>query len=341
VSPRLAVVRWLAVVALAGGAASCSKKSKHTVSPEVSGLAAVPASAEVVVAADVARVIDAPLVQRAVDQLLSRDGGLSQRWQAMRERCKLEAKDIKRVVLAIGPHTGPQPGTGPVLMVATGKLVETDLAACVRAMVGEGGGTLTAKELDGHTLYQAKDGNRVMFFAFGRPDTVILGASEAFVTEALGAGKKVMDNPEMAQWIGMADQAAPLWAAGRVDERVKAGLVKATAGALKQGPTAIVAALDVTKGAQVSLGAIMSTPDDAKNLESFAKTQLGGLAMVAQAKSLGTIVDKLTIAADGNLVRFKLDLDPDEVNRLVSALDGGGGSAKDSPPPAGSDAPGP
>src|SRR5262249_50375440 len=152
-------------------------------------------------AADVARVIDAPLVQRAVDQLLSRDGGLSNRWQDLHEHCKLDAKDIKHVVLAIGPHAGPQPGTGPVLMVATGKLVETDLAACVRAMVGKGGGELTAKEVDGHTLYQAKDGNRTMFFAFGRPDTVILGANEDFVKEALGTGKKVLDNVELAQWI--------------------------------------------------------------------------------------------------------------------------------------------
>ena len=130
------------------------------------------------------------------------------------------------------------------------------------------------------------------------------------------------------------DQHAPLWAAGRVDDRVRQGLVKATAGALSAGPTAIVAAFDPTKGARIELGALMASADDAKNLESFAKTQLGGLAMVAQAKSLGGIVDKLDIAADGTLVHFKLDLDQDEVNRLVSALDGGGGSAKDSPPPA-------
>jgi hypothetical protein len=58
--------------------------------------------------------------------------------------------------------------------------------------------------------------------------------------------------------------------------------------------------------------------------------------MVAQAKSLGSLVDKVDIAADGTVVHFKLDLDQDEVNRLVSALDGGGGSAKDSPPPTGS-----
>ena len=318
-------------------AAGCSKKSSHQLSPEVSGLAAVPASAEVVIVADVARIIDAPLVDRAVDQLLARDGGLATRWKDLHDHCKVDAKTIKHVVLAIGPHVGPQPGTGPVLMVATGQLVETELAACVRAMVGQGGGTLTARPLNDRTLYEAKDGNRVMYFAFGRPDTVILSANEAFVTEALdGAGKKVLDNPDLAKWIGLADQRAPLWAAGRVDDRVRQGLVKSSGGKLSAGPAAIVAAFDPTTGAKLSLGAIMTTEDDAKTLESFAKTQLGAFAMVAQAKSLGKIVDKVEIVADGTLVRFKVALDPDEVNQLVSVLDGAGGSAKDTPPPTGS-----
>ena len=63
-----------------------------------------------------------------------------------------------------------------MLVVATGQLVETDFAACVRQLVGKGGGTLTAKSAEGNkTLYEAKDGNRVMSFAFGRADTVVLG----------------------------------------------------------------------------------------------------------------------------------------------------------------------
>ena len=78
-------------------------------------------------------------------------------------------------MLAIGPQAGnQQTGTGPVLMVATGKIAETELAACVRGMVGQGGGDVTAKTVAGHTLYVAKDGNRTMYFAFGRPDTVLL-----------------------------------------------------------------------------------------------------------------------------------------------------------------------
>ena len=47
------------------------------------------------------------------------------------------------------------------------------------------------------TVYEAKDGNRVMDFAFVRPDTVVLGSNEAFVTEAIGTGKKALDNAEL------------------------------------------------------------------------------------------------------------------------------------------------
>jgi hypothetical protein len=69
-------------------------------------------------------------------------------------------------------------------------------------------------------------------------------------------------------------------------------------------------------------------------LESFAKGQLALMAMAAQAKSLGRIVDKIAIAADGDLVSFRATLDMDEVNLLISALDGGGAAAQDSPPAA-------
>jgi hypothetical protein len=326
------VSRRAGFVALVLALASCGKKHPSGPPPEITGLAAVPASAQVVVVADVPRVVDAPLVDRAVDMLIARDPALAASWQKLHDSCKLDVKNIKHVTLAIGAHQGPQPGTGPVLLVATGQIVETELAGCVRTLVGQGGGTLTAKPSGDHTLYEAKDGNRVMYFAFGRADTVILGASEAFVTEAIGTGKKITDNPEMAKWIAMADQRAPIWAAGVVDERVKQGMVKASQGQVTSGPTAYTAAFDPTSGAKLELDAMMASPADAKTLESFAKSQLAAIGMVAQAKSLGTIVDKISIAADGVALRFKASLGPDEVNQLISALDGGGGSAETATP---------
>jgi hypothetical protein len=301
--------------------------------PEITGLAAVPSTAQVVIAADVARVIDSPLVERAIEQLLVRDATLAARWQKLKDACKLDVgTQVKRLVLAIGPHAGPQPGTGPVLVVATGKLVESELAACVRAMVGQGGGSLTATTAGGRTVYQAQDAGRTMYFAFGRSDTVVLGSDAAFVTEAIDAGKKVLDDPDMKRWIGLADQNAPVWAAGRVDERVRTGLVRVTDKQLGQGPQAFVVAFDPTTGAEVELGAVMATTGDAKTLESFAKNQLALLGMAAQVKGLMKVVDRVKITAEGDVVRFRAALDVDDVNQLVSALDGGGAAKQDSPP---------
>jgi hypothetical protein len=317
--------------------ASCSKKSSSGgPAPDLTGLSAIPASAVAVVEIDVPRVLGAPLVERAIDVLLQRDPVLADRWKQLHDSCKLDPRQFQHIAIAMGPHSGPQPGTGPVLVVATGKLVETELAACVRTMVGSGSGSLTASPLGTRTLYQAKDGTHTMFFAFGRADTVVMSANEAFVTEALGAGKKLPDNPEMAKWIAMADQKAPIWAAGRVDERVAQGLVKATAGQLSAGPTAMIVAIDLSRGAKLELDGVMASPADAKALESFAKTQLGGLAMAAQAVSLGVLVAKVRITADASVVRLSAALDSDEVNQLVSVLDGGKGSAQSAPPSTGS-----
>jgi hypothetical protein len=188
--------------------------------------------------------------------------------------------------------------------------------------------------VQGHTLYEAADGKRTMYFAFGRPDTVVLGSNEKYVEEALGTGKKVHDDPALSGWVGRANQKAPVWAAGRVDERVKAGLVRVTNGQLKDGPQAMLLSVDPTNGAKIEISAIMASADDAKTLESFAKTQLGLMAMAAQAKSLGRVVDKVQISTENDTVRFRADLGMDEVNLLISVLDGGAPGEQVSPPPA-------
>jgi hypothetical protein len=321
---RLAFLCGLAV------AAGCHKKSGPP--PEVTGLAAVPATAEVVIGLDVARVAGSPLVARAADQLLDRDPELAGRWRKLRDGCKLDPSQIQHVVLAIGPHAGPQPGTGPVLLVATGKISETALATCVRGLVGQGGGSLDVEQVAGRTMYVAKDGGRVVYFAFGRPDTVVLGSNEQFVADAVGSGTKVLDNPDMKRWIELAGQGEPLWAAGKVDDRVRTGLVRVTNGQLSAGPVAMVVAVNPTSGAKASLRVVMASDKDAKALESFASSQKALLGYAAQVKSLGPLVDKVQIAADGPVVRFSVDLSIDDVNHVVSVLDGKGEPAQDSPP---------
>lgn len=328
----------IAILVLSLATGACGKKKSGDPSgpsPEVTGLAAVPASAQVLIGVDVTKLQDSALVTRAVDQLLMRDPVLAAKWGSVQESCKLDlAKQLKRVMLALGPPPqGAATGTGPVLMVAIGTIAEPDLASCIRTMVGKGGGELTVKTVAGRSLYQVKDGNRTMFYAFGRPDTIILGTSEPWVLDALGTGPKAMDNPEIKTLLPLADQNAPVWALGKVDERVRQGLVGASAGRLKAGPQAIVATLDPTDGARINLGAVMSSAEDAKALESFANTELKVVAMVAQMKSLGPLVAKVAVTAEGTVVRFRAPLTVEDVNQLLSVLDEKPASEQGSPPP--------
>ncbi|MBS1122385.1 MAG: hypothetical protein H6Q90_4613 [Deltaproteobacteria bacterium] len=320
-------------------AAACGKKSDGPSGPppEVTGLAAVPSNAEVIIGADVGKLADSPIVARAVDQLLLRDPTLAQKWAQVRDGCKLDiARQVKHVMLALGPTPpGGRAGTGPALMVATGTIPEHDLADCIGKLVGKGGGSVTGRDVAGRTVYEVKDGARVMYFSFGRADTVVLGTTEAYVVEAIGAGKKAIDHPELAVWLKQTNQNAPIWGVGRVDERVRKGLV-GVLGGLKAGPSAFVGSIDPTEGAKLELGAIMASPEDAKQLESYVNDQKKLLGMVAQAKSLGTVVNKVAITSSGSNVRFRVALDMVDVNQLLSMLDGGQPPAQDSPPSNGS-----
>lgn len=320
----LALVAALAAVACKGGG------RKGTAAPPLAGLDAVPATATAVVGIDVARVAASPLVQRAVEQLLLRDAELAERWQRLRDECKLElTQSVRQVVLALGAKAD---AGAPVLLVATGTLAETELATCVRGLVGKGGGALTARAVEGRTVYQAKEGNRSVWFGFGRADTVVLGSQEAFVLEALGTGAKVTSSPGLGPLLADVERKEPLWAAGLVSPEVGDRLLKPSNGALKAGPKGFLFSADVTAGARVALTAVMGSDDDAKALESLAKQQLSLLAVAAQIRSLGRIVGKISASAQGPKVRLSIALDPAEINQLLSAVDSAAPGSQDAPP---------
>jgi hypothetical protein len=240
-------------------------------------------------------------------------------------------------MVALGPSpAGGRIGTGPMVMIATGKVFEADLVKCVRDIVGKGGGSVVVKSPEGRTLYQVKDGGRTMFIAFGRPDTVILGNNEAYVQEAVGTGRKALDEPELAAWLKLADQNAPVWVVGRVAERLKLGLVRASSNTLKAGAKAYVGSLDLTGGVKVDLVALMESPEDAKQLESLLNLNLVGLSWAAQVAALAKVVQKVTVKAEGPSVRFSVPLTMEDVNRVLRALDGDKAAAQDSPPAGGS-----
>jgi hypothetical protein len=338
--PRRAA--WIALAltaALAALAAGCGRKRSAAAGPppEVSGLAAVPSDADVIVGMDVARLAESPIIARAIDMLLQREPSLAGRWQALRESCKLDVKSVHHIMIALGPPPpGGRFGTGPMVMIATGKIAEPELVKCVRDIVGKGGGSLVVKEQDGRTLYHVKDGTRTMYIAFGRPDTVILGNSDRYVVEAVGGGKKALEHPELAAWLKLADQRAPVWVVGRVAERLKAGLIRASDGTLKAGAKAYVGSLDLTEGVKGELLALMESPEDAKQLESLVNVNLVPLSWAAQVKSLAKVVKKLSVSSKGPTVRFSAPLTMDDVNRLLSALDADRAPAQDSPPAGGS-----
>lgn len=315
----------LAIVSIGAiGASACGgkKEKEHRAPPpEVTGLAAVPATAQVVIGIDVAKLAGSPIVARAAEQLLLREPSLAESWAHVNDACKIDVlKQVKHVVLALGPSTSAA-GSGAVLAVATGTLSEPDLATCVRTMVGKGGGALTTKNVAGRSLYQVKDGNRVMHFGFGRPDTIVLGTDEAWVVEGLSANKKVLDNPEMSGWLQKVDQYGPVFAVGRVDERVGKGLVAASGGKLTKPAQAFFVNLDPTNGAKALLGVVMPDPEAAKQLESFANKELLVASVAAQIASLGPVVEKLQAKVEGNVLRFTVELTMSEVNQLLSVLD--------------------
>lgn len=324
----------LAALCLAAVGCGGKKAPPSGPPPELTGLAVVPASAVAVVGLDLAKLEDSPVIDRVTEQLLAHDTVLAERWQRLHDECKIDlGKQIKRVMLALGPpRSAPAPGSGPVLMVAVGTLAEAELKDCVTKLVGGGGGSVTGTAVDGRTLYLAKDGSRTMYFAYSRPDTVVLCSDQAYLVEALGTGKKAPDNPDLTAWRQLVNQNSPAWAVGRTDPRIREGLVQLTEGKVAAGPVAFALGADFADGVKLQLTAVMATPEQAKSLESFVNGELALLVAAAQLKSLGSLVGKLTVAAEDSRVQFRAALSNSDVNQVLSALDGETPPAQDRAP---------
>jgi hypothetical protein len=310
-------------------AVACTKKKKDggVAAEQVSGLSAIPASARVVIGATPERLADSAVVARAFARLLERDADLALRIDRLAQGCGLDWRTRVRSLHVALTDAAPQP-----LLVVTGKLVEADIAKCVQTTVGAGGGSMTVEQADGRTLYHVVEGERSMWFAFGRSDTVLLSGSRDLVIAGLGDGEKVLDDPEMRALIERANTRAPLWAVGQVDHELGERLQKLTRGKVSTPPRAFLASLDPSDGLAAELSAVTASVEEAKALETQVETMLALLAMAAQAKGLGPAAGKLTSRQDGDIVHVGVALTDEELKSVLSTVDTGPAPPQDAGP---------
>ena len=332
--PCLALVALLAAALGASPSTGCRDKPAPAkiVAPTIAGMDAVPASAQVVLSFDLPAVLESTLVTRAIGQLLARDPDLAKRWQTLRDSCRIQlGEQVRTLLVAVG---APAAGQRPALLVATGKLVEADLASCVRSLVGSGGGTLTMSDQAGRMVYKAQEGSRTVFFTFGQPDTVIFSASATLLNEATSTGPRFAGQPAIAAALARTKRGTPIWGVGVVDGKVGQGLVKASAGKITTGPTLMRVEIDPRTGLAGQVVLVMASEADAWELETFATAQLSLLAMASQVVSRGPVVGKTKVSRAGAEVTLATQLTNDDLNHLLTAIDRLGADKQDASPSA-------
>lgn len=300
----------------------------------VTGLSAVPRDATALVGVNVASLRSSWLVRRAVAQMFRRDPGLEERIEQLARACKLDpAADLDSFIIGVSgaPADPDSSGEHEAVMVVTGTFAEADLASCVGQSVAEDGGSLTSQRVDGRTLYrvgQRSGGRDSVWFTVSAPRTLVIATSSSWLARAVGDGDKIADSPSMAALLERVDQDAGIWVAGEIDQRVGAGLVELTAGAVNSPPRAMFGHGRFDAGAGFVLGAVMSSPEDAKYLVSLAKDQLSLGVWAAQRYGLGPLVSKLGVDSEGKTVYLRLSLSEEELRQVLAQIDTPAGSAQ-------------
>jgi len=331
IATRLIVAALVAASLVAGG---CKKKKGAAGgSAPVAALGAIPSDATVVVGIDVRQLAQADVVVRAVDQMLVRDPDLAARLARLAKDCGVDvAQQVKSVHLALGPRATKGGMAPPSLLVATGQLAEPALTACLQAGAGSGGGQLSVRDVGGRALYKLTEGARVLHFAFGQADTVVIGADETWVLAAVGGSAKVEASPTLGPLLERVDRGAAVWTAATMDAELGTALTRITKGKVSAAPRALHGALRTREGLIGELSFVMASEPDADALVGFARAELEILAMAAQAMGLGRLVAKVRVERKGAEAQFRVALSDDEVRQVLSAIDRGQGSGQDAHP---------
>jgi hypothetical protein len=327
---RAGALALVALCACAFASSGCGKKKKSaaTVQAEraeaaaqVEGLGALPADVRVVVGANVPMLAASKVVRRAFTSMVERDGSLAGRIAELQERCKIDpAKDLSSVVVGLLGSTSQR----DVVLVAKGHFDEAAIAKCVEGALSERGGSLEKKPQAGVTIYLVHnpEGGGDVVFTFGAPDVLVVADSEALLLRARDpAAPKLTSNAAMMKLVKATDSRAALWGAGVVAPEVGAGLVKASGNRIKEPASAMYGFVNLDTGLALELALQMASPDDAKAIDEVVQKQLSQFSIMAQAYSLGSIVNKIRPAAQGSLFVVTLSLDAEELARLESLLD--------------------
>jgi hypothetical protein len=313
-----------AAAALAGGCGDSAEEDAKAVAAAVEGIAAVPASADVILGADVGALARSALIERAIAGMLTADPGLREELQKLLGGCGTDpVRDVSSVLLAMDNPEKEGAGADRVLLVATGHLSEAKLTSCVGKHMSQLGGKLVEKTEGGRVTYQADapPGRLDVWFAFGSPETLIVSSSGEFLAEAMGTGPRVAGDASMAQLIKRArTPGAALWAAGRVPPAVGKGLAAATGGKVG-APRAMFGHVAAETGLTVELGVELASAEEAKAALSLAQNQLRLLTQVAQKWRLGRSVAKVSTEAVGPTLFFRANLTDEELRQALAPID--------------------
>jgi hypothetical protein len=309
----------LVIAALCAG---CGKKAnnKPATPPPIEGLEALPAGVTRVVGGDVKKLMASRMVRRAVDGVLARDKVLAERIASLIESCGLEPGDnVTGFVIGLGP------GPTDSVMAVRGKFVENSLAACVQKAMIDSGGKLVSVVIAGRSAYvahpgQGEEASAPVYFAVGSPRSLVFAASEAWLARAMGEGKRMTDDPEMAGLMRRAPAGAALWAVGRVPDEVASGLARAAANEI-EAPRSMIARIDLTDVFAAELRVEFPRVDDANKLKSLAQFQLPAMIAVSQRYGLGGLLQKLEVETEKNVVVLRVSATEEELSELLVAVD--------------------
>lgn len=302
------------------------------------GISAMPPEVTAVVRIDVPAVVRSGLARRLTAAWL----GQSPRWQralaGVSERCGPDAGWLGELVVGVGLRQDN--GIYPTVIAAQSGLAREAFVSCAEAVSGTKANSMAlgpeaVLRLGTSTspifMVEAASPTRGTQWIIANQDQLLLGA-----LGAARGGASVLSNTTLAPLVVTAGQGnLPVWAAGLVPGKVAERVAALTKGRVAAGPSAMVLRLGLRDGVSLYVAANVASMADSNELKILVNSELGLLAMAAQAYRLGPYVSSVSAEAIGSTLVLRAAYSAQEIEQLLAAIDNPWPNQQDAPPAQG------
>jgi len=201
------------------------------------------------------------------------------------------------------------------LIAVKGAVGKDKVTSCVEAMAKKEGKEIKIEQAGNFVGFKEIDEDKTQWIGWLDDSTIVTGPgaadNKAWLAERMSGKESAIDNADLKPLLGKVDQNGAFWLA-MIPPADKPMALPGGA-----SPKGVYVSVGLSAGLKLDVGLGFATPEEAKQSADQTNAMLG---MAKADPTMGKFIAKAQIAAAGNDMTVKLDLNEPELDELVNQV---------------------